>query len=694
MHTTSDGYKKANLEPVRQFESDITIGARKLTNEDLISFTIQQSIQQDETFSIGNVISSCLNLVFLHNDIDTDDRDIINLKLGLLVDDAYEYIPLGTYNINSVDSNDTTTTLVCYDNMVKFDVPYTENNENPTVYSVINRLISLTGVQFGGVLSDYKNYNLTPLQGYSCREVLGFIAGVLGSNATIDRNGKFNFVSLSIHPLYNIERFELATKDGSIVMTKNSEVIEVKAQVGFINADNYYDYTKKNKNYKIKQVVNMTDTEGISLGSTDDNSVCLSMQNPLVNEEILKDIYSKMNGLEFLPYSLNWIGDVSVDVGDLITVTDKKGVMRAHPVLSQTIIYNGALNVISGAQGDTKLANTYVVKTKEEAELDRTQEDLNETINTVNGVKVEINKLQDSIELKVEKSEMESVKEDVSNVKDSVSSINISLDGITQRVSSTEDVVATIDGDITSLENRINSAEQKITDNSIISTVSKEFYKKTEADNKYLTSSSSTITQLSDSIESKVSSDDVKTLVTQNAESWNLSIDGKLKGTNYTFDGDNFTIGNSEGDTTAYHSPARSRWQHSDGSYTEVNSSGLMRFVSGEGQMYHSLIATGTVRVGDGSDPTIPSGVSISLPESFHGKEFQVVLGVSSIGKTSLFIENERLHYNGFEARYVINDSLRGAFTIHGYSKYKTYSLSSEGIDVAGYIDVSYTVIA
>ena len=93
MYTTSDKYKINNLEAYREFEASIKIGNRTLTNEEVISLNIQQSIQQDATFTLGNAVSSVLSLSFLHNDIDIDDKDVIDVKIGLLVDDKYEYIP-------------------------------------------------------------------------------------------------------------------------------------------------------------------------------------------------------------------------------------------------------------------------------------------------------------------------------------------------------------------------------------------------------------------------------------------------------------------------------------------------------------------------------------------------------------------------------------------------------------------------
>lgn len=353
MYTTSNEYKKANLQPYRQFESRITIGNRIITNEEVVSVNLQQSIQQEATFTIGNTISSSLNLIFLHNDIETSDREIINLEIGLLSNSDYEYIPLGIYNIDLCNSNDTTTNITAYDNMVKFDISYEENNSQPTVHSVINRLVELTGIEFAGALSDCNNYNLVSLSGYSCREVLGFVAGTLGCNATIDRQGKFKFINIS--------------KTSSLTITN----------------ENYLNYFRQSKLYKISKLVNTLDESTIEIGSINDDTVCLNMANPFVNEEILKDLYNKVNGFSFLPYELNWNGDLSLDLGDSIEILDKKGTSLIQPILNQSFIYTGGLSSIVQAQGDTKLANTYTTKTKEEADLDRVKDDINNVVNKV-----------------------------------------------------------------------------------------------------------------------------------------------------------------------------------------------------------------------------------------------------------------------------------------------------------------------
>lgn len=341
MYSTSKGYKTANLESYRQFEARISIGNRIITNEEVVSINLQQSIQQEPTFTLGNAISSILNLTFLHNDIETSDRDIINLEIGLLVNGVYEYVQMGVFNIDSINSNDTTTSIIAYDNMIRFDTPYAENNSSPTVHSVINRLIELTGVELSGTLSNYTNYNLIPLSGYTCREVLGFIAGTLGCNTIIDRQGKFKLIGI--------------TKTSSITITN----------------ENYFNYAKQSKLYKISKIVNEVEGKIQEKGSLTDDTVCLYVYNPLVNETILQSLYNKFYDFSFLPFELSWSGDLSLDLGDSIQIVDKKGNSLIQPILSQIFTYTGGLSSVIQSQGDTKLANTYTTSTSEEKEAER-----------------------------------------------------------------------------------------------------------------------------------------------------------------------------------------------------------------------------------------------------------------------------------------------------------------------------------
>lgn len=394
MYISSNEYKEKILDPTRKFEAKVKIGNITLTNEEVMNFNIEQSIQQDDTFSIGNTISSAFNLVFFHNDvIEVGDKDLIEANLGLkITDENIEYIPLGVYNISNIQTNDTTTSILAYDNMIKFDVAYVENKENPTLYSVINRLEELTKVSFGGNLDDYKNYNLSVLENYSCREVLGFIAGVLGSNALINREGKFKFITIS----------------------DNSNTS--------INTDNYLDYSKKNKTYKISRVTNITETEELTIGNNE--GMELLINNPYINNDILKDVNTSLNGFEFLPYSVVWSGDITLDLGDLVSVTDRKGNTITHPILTQSVSYNGALSSAISANGETNSSNAYKPTSKEENEIIRNGKKVVQIQKDAGEVYVVVYDDENNSSVRLTEKSLEAIAEEIN-----LSAKNINLEG-------------------------------------------------------------------------------------------------------------------------------------------------------------------------------------------------------------------------------------------------------------------------
>lgn len=126
-------------------------------------------------------------------------------------------------------------------------------------------------------------------------------------------------------------------------------------------------------------------------------------------------------------------------------------------------------------------------------------------------------------------------------------------------------------------------------------------------------------------ITSSVTADGIGTIVKQNATSWGLSINGKLKGTNYTFDGDNFTIGSTTGNTTAYHASGYSKWVHTDGSYTRIDAKGMTWSKGGTASGYHYLLYAGEYRCPSEATWTI------TLPAEFRGKDFKVVTSIKRI---------------------------------------------------------------
>lgn len=105
----------------------------------------------------------------------------------------------------------------------------------------------------------------------------------------------------------------------------------------------------------------------------------------------------------------------------------------------------------------------------------------------------------------------------ITTTNNKVSIIETNLNSITSRVSSVETTTSAINGQVSNLSTRMNSAEQKLTDSSIVATVSSQFYKKGEADSRY--ASQTQITQLDNKISLKVDKNGIISSINQTPES-------------------------------------------------------------------------------------------------------------------------------------------------------------------------------
>lgn len=175
---------------------------------------------------------------------------------------------------------------------------------------------------------------------------------------------------------------------------------------------------------------------------------------------------------------------------------------------------------------------------------------------------------------------------------------------------------------------------------------------------KRISNSENNIEVINDKVSRKVSRDGVECIVTQKADSWGISINGKLKGKSYMFDGDGFTIGDISGHgDKAIHTNTYSKWIHSDNEYTMADSSGFYR----NGRPYHTLMAMGNAIVG-GSAGAYPSTAVIQLPTEFKGKSFDVQVQMVD---TAGGIADEVVKRTYLEVTNINTTS--GTFSVRGY---------------------------
>ena len=326
MQTVSDLFKSKIKQASREFECKITIGDSIYTNEDLVDMKISNGIPGDG-FMIGATPSATLDLTLLNRGDTIYSTNQIKIEIGLNIGSKFEYLLMGKFNIDEVEKTDYTVKFTAYDNMIKFETAYfSALGDNPTLQQVVNELATKTGVQFTGTLPAY---NVKKLEGFTCREVLGYVASLCGGNALITRDGKFTIVT---------------HKD-----------------VGYtITPDNYIPpFNLEEVKYKVGKVSCQVGEEVLSKGTLGTDSMELQFENPWITATILTDIYNKLNGFNYLGYSLKWQGDISLDLGDIVSVTDIRGVVRKLPILNQELNYIGGLTSTISAKGETKNKNSF-----------------------------------------------------------------------------------------------------------------------------------------------------------------------------------------------------------------------------------------------------------------------------------------------------------------------------------------------
>lgn len=234
-----------------------------------------------------------------------------------------------------------------------------------------------------------------------------------------------------------------------------------------------------------------------------------------------------------------------------------------------------------------------------------------------------------------------------------MSQFKVTVDGMFLEVNNKVDnkfaqFQVTVDGMFAQVSNRVSATEQNIASLSV------------------------TASQIQTEVSKKVDGTQVGTIVTQNAESWGISINGKLKGTNYTFDGNNFTIGSTTGNTTAYHASGYSKWVHSDGSYTRIDANGLTWSKGGTSSKYHYLMYAGEYTCDSESTVTIP------LPEEFIGKNFKVITAVKRIyTSNSDHVTSAYFPLISFYAEALNLDKNTGTFQV--YASVRAWNRTSYG---------------
>lgn len=314
----------------------------KVLVESVKNFTITSGAEE---ITIGSAVASYVQATIENKGIALSGKEV-SLEIGVEVDGAMEYMPMGLYTIQNPKIESNKVTFTAYDRLAsRCNGAYYSKLSYPTdAVDILAEISTMTGVAIDistlqrGIQINQRaiieegDYNeetdesevittyVNPFDGYTYKETIGFIAGLFGKFAICGRTGMIEF------RWYQDISYEIP-----------SNIF-------------YNDLQETEESFSIKRLTCDNSDQTLSSGS---GATGISMQNPVMTQSILDGVYNTVQGLVFTPAALRFIGDTRLDIGDIVTAVKNDGTKFTIPIISLITSYDGGLMQTIASYGNT-----------------------------------------------------------------------------------------------------------------------------------------------------------------------------------------------------------------------------------------------------------------------------------------------------------------------------------------------------
>lgn len=335
MLVTTNDVIAAWLGPSRQLSIRVKMNNVTYGSEDITSLSFDSGSISGETYQIGSTYMNSIQLVF-PSIIETVKEDLeVIPELAVLVNGNYEYTKLGHFFIDEFERNrnSNTTTIKATDKMRFMEGPY----ESKLSYKKPYREVALEVANLAGVEINEASFSalgtaaINKPEGYTFRQTIGLIAQFEGGFASFNRNGELEIRRLAP------TNFEI---------TPESYMLK--------------GFTKNEVSYRIGGITVRTgeeETDVIRVGSTNGSQV--QLENKVMTQQLLNQIWELVKNLNYFPYELKWRGCPPLEAGDWIYITANDGTKYSVPNLSYSITFNGGMSAESKATTSSSSQATY-----------------------------------------------------------------------------------------------------------------------------------------------------------------------------------------------------------------------------------------------------------------------------------------------------------------------------------------------
>lgn len=323
MKTFSESLNKAVDKLDTRYIAKIKFAGGDYISDPVNSVVYNDIINGANDIGIGQTCAKSITFSIKNPTVDLENKKIVVFETV-----NGEQITLGVMKVTSVKNTAGEVKYTAYDALATdFEDAYFPSIKFPTTdLKIINEICNKVGITFSKP-GDFVEHTISKnIDGYTMREMIGYMACLQGKNATIRSDSvlTFRWYSEKDYTLTDNRIYQ----DGLTLSTS--------------------------KNFKLTRLTCSVKTDSeddVTLNVGTEKGVGITFENPFMTQTILNEMYSKLKDFEFQPLEVKFLGDYRLETGDFIKVINK-GITYKFPIMS--INHNNDGGLISTSKSIAK----------------------------------------------------------------------------------------------------------------------------------------------------------------------------------------------------------------------------------------------------------------------------------------------------------------------------------------------------
>ena len=360
MYSTSTDYKNKILADSTRQLLNVYIDNNKIEDRYILECKITYKLLDNDEFCFGSTQAKTVNLK-IHKNALPETYTRFYIESGIMG----EIVPIGYFNVDEISKDDDyTVSLTLIDDMSKFEFNYDGSalNYPATILTILQDICSKAGVELGS--TSFLNWDKQVAvydNTVTARTYLGYIAEQAGGFAIIGRDGK----------LY--------------IRTIGEDTAELALR--------YFSEYSWGERFKVSRIAYEDGVQDFKKGNEVNNTIWISSDNMyIVDQEQIDNIYNEYQDFEVYSFSGTSIVDPAWDMGDIITIDNRKIVFQGE------LEYKGKFkaSISSNIQAKSK-EETTATKISETTKIRRVQSQIDQVEGTITQLVQETDEFQNQL---------------------------------------------------------------------------------------------------------------------------------------------------------------------------------------------------------------------------------------------------------------------------------------------------------